>query len=184
MLTSSKSPDGTDLMSIVFILCAVALRESIQQPLSPRTEKPTNRLQRFASCFLGAAVSRRSEHCQGGGGGRRAHDLDKRSRAVQWPAADTKPSWPTAFAARIHRWPFVEIPVTVAVILRRRSLVSTALRRQESLAESLGSAALLRQRPSERAAILRQESLKVAANVVGQHLTNVRGKASPLFSWV
>src|SRR5580700_7717687 len=110
-------------------------------------------------------------------------------------AANTKPSWLTAFAARIHRWPFVEISLTVAVSLRRRPLVGAALLGQNSLAESLGFAGLLRQRPSKRAAILRQksvivatflrqESLKDAVNVVGQHLTNVRGKASHLFSWV
>jgi hypothetical protein len=101
----------------------------------------------------------------------------------------------TAFAAWTHRWPFVEISLTAAVILRRSSHLGAALRRQKSLAEPFGSAALLRQRPSERAAILRQksvivaaflrqESLKPAANFVGQHLTNVRGKASHLFSWV
>ena len=79
-----------------------------------------------------------------------------------------------------NRWVIIEI-------LRRTSLAASLLfagfLRQESLARrwavrrrsSAGSLAV--------AAFLRQSSLKPAVSVVGQHLTNVRGRASLPFSW-
>ncbi len=50
------------------------------------------RLQRFASCFLSAAVPGDASIVQVEAAGDRAHDLDKRSGAIHSPAANTKPT--------------------------------------------------------------------------------------------
>ena len=46
--------------------------------------------------------SRRREHCQGGGSGRRGHYLDKRSGAIHSPAANTKQ--PRHYERSARRW--------------------------------------------------------------------------------
>lgn len=51
--------------------------------------EPSGLMIRFV--FPKCRSSGRSEHCQGGGSGRRGHYLDKRSGAIHSPAANTKP---------------------------------------------------------------------------------------------
>jgi hypothetical protein len=60
-----------------------------------------------------------------------------------------------------------------AALAREVSLGHQWPMRHSSLAGSLAAAAFLR-----------QASLKPAASVVDQHLTDIRGRASHLFSWV
>ena len=79
-----------------------------------------------------------------------------------------------------NRWFIIEIlrrtslaaSLLFAGFLRQESLAHRWAMRQRSLTESLAVAAFLR-----------QSSLKPAVSVVGQLLTNVRGRASLPFSW-
>ena len=62
--------------------------------------EPSGLMIRFV--FPKRRSSRRREHCQGGGSGRRGHYLDKRSGAIHSPAANTKQ--PRHYERSARRW--------------------------------------------------------------------------------
>jgi len=121
--------------------------------------------------------SRRSEHCQGGGGGRRGHYLDKRSGAVQCQRQTRSPNMVAVQkSVRLHAFHaalvvdgcgIFAVPVVGSCGILAANIVGACGNGRGWLRRSCGKI-----------------SSKPAASVVDQPLTDVRGKASPLFLWV